>query len=224
LAEAHCNLGLALQNQGKFTHALAALRRGHELGSQKPAWPYPSANWVRRGERLVALESRLPTVLKGDMRAADAVESLGLAEVCGYKQHFATAARFYREAFARDGKPAEDPNTGHRYNAACFAALAGCGRGLDAGTLDAAARAKLRQQARDWLTADLALWAKQLAKNTPQVRAAVRQTLQHWQTDRDLAGLRAATALAHLPPEEREACRQLWADVAALLKQAQEKK
>jgi hypothetical protein len=46
----------------------------------------------------------------------------------------------------------------------------------------------------------------------------VRQTLQHWQHDPDLAGIRDAAGLTKLPEAEREACRRLWADVDALLK------
>jgi hypothetical protein len=47
--------------------------------------------------------------------------------------------------------------------------------------------------------------------------------LQHWQQDTDLAGLRDGAAVARLPADERQACQQLWADVAELLKQVQEK-
>jgi hypothetical protein len=50
------------------------------------------------------------------------------------------------------------------------------------------------------------------------------KALQHWQTDPDLAGLRDPEPLAKLPESEQEACRKLWADVAALLKKAQEAK
>jgi serine/threonine protein kinase/tetratricopeptide (TPR) repeat protein len=46
LAEAHCELGLALKAQGDFAAALAALKAGHELGSQRKDWPYPSAEWL----------------------------------------------------------------------------------------------------------------------------------------------------------------------------------
>jgi hypothetical protein len=41
-----------------------------------------------------------------------------------------------------------------------------------------------------------------------------------WQSDADLAGLRDKDALAKLPIPEQEACRRLWADVAALLQRA----
>ncbi len=48
----------------------------------------------------------------------------------------------------------------------------------------------------------------------------MQRMLRHWQQDTDLAGLRAAAALAKLPAGQGAACTQLWADVAALLKKA----
>jgi hypothetical protein len=47
--------------------------------------------------------------------------------------------------------------------------------------------------------------------------------LRHWQKDSDLAGIRDAAVLDKLLVEERAACERLWADVAALLKKAEEK-
>lgn len=44
--------------------------------------------------------------------------------------------------------------------------------------------------------------------------------LQHWQHDADLAGVRDAEALRKLSPEDQDAWRKLWADVAQLLKKA----
>ena len=42
--------------------------------------------------------------------------------------------------------------------------------------------------------------------------------LQHWQKGPDLAGIRDPDGIAALPADEQEACKKLWADVAALLK------
>jgi hypothetical protein len=52
----------------------------------------------------------------------------------------------------------------------------------------------------------------------------VQRALLHWQKDSDLAGLRDKDALAKLPPEERAACKRLWADVAALRQKAEQKR
>ena len=51
-----------------------------------------------------------------------------------------------------------------------------------------------------------------------ELEIGVEQRLQGWQKDPALAGLRDGEALAKLPAEEREACRKVWAAVAALLK------
>jgi hypothetical protein len=50
----------------------------------------------------------------------------------------------------------------------------------------------------------------------------VQRTLQHWQKDTDLAGLRDKAALAKLPEAEQKAWRKLWAEVDALLRRAGE--
>src|SRR5262249_40644607 len=89
----------------------------------------------------------------------------------------------------------------------------------DADKLGDEERARWRQQAHDWLRADLALWGKHLKGKTPGA-AAIQKQLRRWQDDADLAGLRDVAALAQLPEAERQACRHLWADVAELLKQA----
>jgi serine/threonine protein kinase/predicted Zn-dependent protease len=54
-AEAHCHLGHALREQGHYQEALAALRRGHELGSRNPGWRFPSARWVKECTTLAAV-------------------------------------------------------------------------------------------------------------------------------------------------------------------------
>jgi hypothetical protein len=113
---------------------------------------------------------------------------------------------------------AADATAGLRYDAACSAALAGCGRG-DAARVDEKTRARCRRLALEWLRADLALWARRL-HGAPASRPAVRQALEHWRRDPDLAGVREGTALATLPDGEREAWGKLWAEVEALLTRA----
>jgi hypothetical protein len=130
------------------------------------------------------------------------------------------AAGLYADAFAADPKLADDLTAGHRYNAACYAALAAAGQGEDAAKLDAKERARLRKQALDWLRADLVLRTKQLESGQAADRAQVRQQMRHWQQDSDLAAIRDKAALAQRPADERQACEKLWADVASLLRKA----
>jgi serine/threonine-protein kinase len=177
---------------------------------------------LQQCERLLALEVRLTAVLQGKVKPKGAAEGLDLARLCqqDYKRLYATSARLYAAAFTEQPTLADDLRGGHRYRAACAAACAGCGQGQGAAKLDDKERVRWRQQARDWLRADLALWGKHLKGKTPGAAAAMQKVLRHWQGNADLAGLRDPAALAKLPEAERQACRQLWADVAALLKQA----
>jgi tetratricopeptide (TPR) repeat protein/serine/threonine protein kinase len=219
--EAHCNLGRALHDQGRFIDALAALKRGHELGSRKLQWSYPSAQWVQDCERLIQLDGKLPAVLSGKEQPADPAERVALAELCQLpcKKYYAAAVRFYGEAFAAP-KSAGDRPSDPRYNAACAAALAGCGLGEDADTLDTTARARLRQQALDWLRADLAVWRKVLEGDRSKAAPGIRKQMQHWLQDVDFAGVRGPQALAQLPEAECTAWRQLWAEVEELFVRA----
>jgi eukaryotic-like serine/threonine-protein kinase len=220
-AESHCNLGGALASQGRFAESLAAYTRGHELGTKRPGWRYPSAEWVRQAEVKAAMDAKLPAFLQGAFQPGDNKERLALACVCQCKKLHHAATGLYAAAFAADPKVADDLGAGHRYNAACLAALAAAGQGEDAAKLDDKARARLRQQAFGWLRADLALYTKQLETGKPADRALVQRSLRHWQQDTDLAGLRDAAALAKLPAEEQKAFAPLWADVAATLQKAE---
>src|SRR5262249_19423345 len=120
-----------------------------------PGWKYPSALWVREARRLVDLDGRLPAFLKGDDKPGNAAEQLELAKLCAMKGWYTTSARFFTEAFAARAALAEDTEAGNRYDAACAAALAGCGQGKDPNRPDDAERVRLRRQALDWLKADL---------------------------------------------------------------------
>jgi serine/threonine-protein kinase len=218
----HCYLGHALSRQGRFAEALASLKRGHELGSKRPGWGFPSAQWVRQAERLAAMEAKLPVFRKGEYRPGDNKERLALAVVCRARKLHLAATDLYVAAFAADPKLVQDPRAGYRYDGACCAALAAVGKGEDA-KLEDRERARLRKLVLDWLRADLALWAIQLQTGNPVGRTAVRQALLRWQRASDLAGLREALALAKLVAEEQEAFAQLWSAVAALLKKAEGK-
>jgi tetratricopeptide (TPR) repeat protein len=214
-ARAHTNLGNALRLRGRFAESLASFRRGHELGSKTPGWSLPSALWVRQARRLVELDGKLPAFLKGDLKPRDVAEQIDLAAMCSLKRWYAASARFYADAFAASPATADLPAR-HRYSAACAAALAGCGRGEDAPPLEDEQRARLRQQALSWLRDELTLRAKQIASGRPAEEVAARQALQHWQINRDLAGLRGE-AQARLSESERQAWRLLWTEVADTL-------
>ncbi len=219
-AEANCNLASILQSQGQLSASLDFYKRGHAAGSNRKDWRFPSARWVANAERLVGLEAKLPDVLAGKATPADNRERLGLVEVCRLKRRHVAAARLCAEAFSADPKLADDLKAYHRYNAACSAALAAAGQGLDADKLDDKEHRRLRQQALAWLRADLEQWAKRSDAGKPEDHQVMRATLEHRQRDIDLASVRDAGALQKLTAQEQEAWRKLWADVAELLKKA----
>ena len=220
-AEAHCNLGHLLRQAGHFAEAVDQLRRGHELGSRRPGWRYPSARWVREAEHLAALDARLPALLKGEDHPADDAERLAFARICLVRKLPAVSARLYDEAMQNDPKLAPDRQARHPYNAACAAAMAGRGQGQDDPPPDEPARTRLRGQALAWLKGELAAWSRTFGDGKPASRTAALRALALWKNDPDLAGVRDEPGLAKLPEDERQPWRALWADVDTLLKKVQ---
>jgi tetratricopeptide (TPR) repeat protein len=108
-----------------------------------------------------------------------------------------------------------------RYDAACVAALAGCGQGKDAANLVPEEYARLRGQALTWLQADLSARRTKLEKEREKSGAQVLETMRHWQVDTDFNGVRGDKALAKLPEAERREWQKLWQDVEELRKQAE---
>ena len=82
-------------------------------------------------------------------------------------------------------------------------------------------KARWRKQAIDWLKADLAHWTRQVEAGKPEAKGLVRQKLEHWKDDTDLAGIRDEAAVKGLPEDEQKDCRALWAEVDALLKRVE---
>jgi tetratricopeptide (TPR) repeat protein/serine/threonine protein kinase len=221
LATAHHNLGNAFFLKGQLREAAAVYRRVTELVPTNAGMGASASRQLKRCEHLLALEARLTAFIEGKEQPADAGEQRDLAWLCNTRRLYAAAARFYAAAFAARPELATNLGTQERYSAACAAALAAAGRGHDAEKLDDGERARLRRQALDWLTADLAAWAKLVEDSAPD-RPRARHHLRHWQADDDLASLRDGAALAGVPPEEQQACLKLWKEVGALLRQAEE--
>jgi hypothetical protein len=166
----------------------------------------------------VILDARLPAILQGREKAADAVEQFDFGQLCFHKQYYATAARFSRDAFDRGPELAGNVPTGLRSDAARAAALAGCGRSKDVDQLNDKERACWRRQALDWLRQDLTWWDRALDSGNAQTTAQARETMQQWLADSNFADVRGRDALARLPEEERRRWERLWSDVDALLR------
>ena len=150
---------------------------------------------------MVAMDARLAGILKGDQTPRNNSERLQLAQRAYDMALHSSATQLWIEALTADPSLIDNRQAQHRYNAACAAALAGCGQGKDDPRPDDAAKAKLRRQAHDWLRAQLAAWAKILYSCAADMKAKVAPTLQHWKEDTDLAGIRDEKELAKLPED-----------------------
>jgi tetratricopeptide (TPR) repeat protein len=219
LAPAHNNLGLVLRDKGDLDGAIAAYQEALRID---PNYRYALRN-LSQSRRMRALQLRLRDLLTGKDKPKNPGEACDLALFClqPFEKRYAGAVRLFEDAFAADPKLVEDLKAGHRYNAACGAALAGCGKGKDADKHKDKDRAKLREKALAWLNADLALRRRQARSGEAPQRQEAAANLSHWQEDPDLAGVRPGPDRVAMPDEERAAWDKLWDDVKAALALAQ---
>jgi tetratricopeptide (TPR) repeat protein len=220
LAEAHANLGFVLQAQGKLEEVLVEFRTAKEMAPPGSRIARDMPDRIREIGQQIDLADRFPGVLEGKDQPANGAEAVAFAQMAYDRAHYTAAARLWTEGLRLEPDLTNDRQAGHRYNGACAAAKAAAGQGKDDPPPDEMAKVALRRQALDWLNAEHALWAKLLESGPPQARPFIKQTLQHWQTDTDLAGVREPEALEGLPAEERGAWLALWEQVEALRKRA----
>ncbi len=213
---AHKNLATALFAKRDSEGAVRHLRIAIDLDPTDADAHYNLAAALYQKRQVDQAIHHLRTVIK--LQPKDVQAHYNLGNILKEKGNFPEAIRYYQAALDLNPKLGDHLRLQHRYNAACAAALAGCGQGEDAAKLDDKERRGLRKQALDWLRADLAAWSKVLEKD-PQSRPAVQKTMQHWRQDKDFAGVRG-DALAKLPEPERKEWQKLWEDVEALCKRA----
>ncbi len=216
----HGALGQALLAKGELADAKTAIERGLEL---LPAGELQlRENLQRQRQRcdhLLSLKQRLPALVQGADKP-DTSELLEAAEMCFIDRHYVTATRLFAEAFATDRSLCEDLRAGHRLNAACAAVLAELGRGDDGSSLAGEQRKTLRQEARRYLSLDLAAWRERVDRGTAADCIVCQRTLSLWRQDPDLDGVRDSRSLDRLPEDERADWLALWNDVDALLQRA----
>jgi tetratricopeptide (TPR) repeat protein len=199
---------LALGNYQQATHAAQSVRPLAHLNS-------PVRAECDSFQRQALLGARLPEVLGGKYRPANATEGLDFAELCWLQGHYRDAVRLTADAFTTDPKLANDLTTSYRYKAACQAASAGCKKGHGTTKLSEDESARIRGQALKWLRADLDV-CRELARSWMHWPEVVTG-LQSWRASEDLYGVREVTGLARLPDAERREWETFWADVKAVL-------
>jgi serine/threonine-protein kinase len=209
--------------QQEARQMLAEALEGYDWGETQAG---EVADWIyhvlrREAEELIV--ANLAAFLRGQYQPQENKERLELIQASHFRKRYVAAARLYAEMFAAEPKLADDRKKWHRANAACAAALAGCGQGEDAKTLDDKERAHLRQQALDWLRADMKAFHQAMEKTAGQDGPTVLQLMQHCLADPDFAGVRGSESLSKLPEAERKDWHNLWEEVEALRKHAAQK-
>ncbi len=220
--EAIFALGELLRRLGRYDEAIETLHLAMDLArdERRPDQVQRADLARERALHMKAIVARPPALIGGEHVSKDGDRGLTSTVLRYDKKQFGLAARFYADAFCALPRLAGDLKAWHRYNAACYASLAAAARGAGVPNLDDNERSRLRKQALDWLRADLDAWTKLLTIGAPDSSEEVLETMKHWQQDSDLKGIRDEAALGELSPQERAAFAQLWADVAALLKNA----
>jgi serine/threonine-protein kinase len=206
-------LAMALHRDGQVAEARKALAKAIPAHDWRLSRAVDQDGWIahillREAEAMMVPD--LPAFLDGRYQPRDNDERLAMLGACQSENRAHASARLYADIFASAGELAEDLKAGHRYRAACAAALAGCGQGADAGGLTESERKRWRDQARRWLRADLAAWNKALHGDSAADRDRVKWNLTQWRRDPDLAGLRDPAELDKLPADEQKDCLRLW--------------
>src|SRR5262249_13923066 len=108
-AHAHGALGQALLQQGRFAEARDATRRAFRLLPERHPLRAGATQQVQACERLLALDEKLPAVLKGEAQPADNRERLLLADLClRYRKRYVAAVGFFTDAFAAESNLASN--------------------------------------------------------------------------------------------------------------------
>jgi len=215
-AEAHCSLGGLLKLQGDYSASLDSYRIAHALGSERPGWEHPSADWVAEAERLVVAQHRLDAVVQGARIPEEPEALVQLASMAQRKGLNGTSARLYASAIEKSNQSAKQILSLDRYQAACAAVQAGCGDGDEAVAMADGERARWRATGLAWLEGELiALLERNRDGRLGDLE--LHSTLERWQADPALAGIRDQTEIEGLAEPERESMVIFWARVEGLL-------
>ncbi|HEY2589275.1 MAG TPA: protein kinase [Tepidisphaeraceae bacterium] len=143
-------------------------------------------------------------------------ERLAMAAICQFRSQSLRAAQLYLDVLT-SAPEAADAYPDLRFRAACAAALTAAGRGGDATRLDTNERARWRQHARDWLSAEVEACSQQLDRADPTARTHLAQRLLRLRYEPGLAGIREAEMLRALPAREQTDSVQIWKAAEAAL-------
>ena len=217
----------------RLIRAMILLRKGQEAEARqlfatavaihdwRPQKSITHEEWIYQVLRREAESKFLPELdafRAGSRQPRDVDESLSLLGAYQSENRTVGAGRLYAVILAEPPQRLSGFRFDLRSHAARSAALAGNGRGADAGELTPGERAEWRARARRWMRDDLALCSKALETESGPAIGIIKTRLQNWRTDSEFDGIRNAENLKSLTSEEQRDCRELWQEVEAMLR------
>jgi serine/threonine-protein kinase len=207
LPDAHYLLGVALRQTGDFENALAAFEAARGKGSDRDEL----AARIRETRQMLLLERQLADGLPID--AETHPDPLGLARVAFLKKRYHTCLHIIESTIEKRPQLAGNWRVKLHFNAACAAALASAGHGIDAQDMADDGRALLRQKCLTWMQKDLASLKETTANGGASATREAAQHLANAHRTRLLATVRESRYLEQLPPDERSQWQSFWTDV-----------
>lgn len=205
-----CNFATRLEFAGELDEALEWMKRGHELGSKLPGWPYPTSEWIAQIETRIdfekRFEARLDRWIAADEMPDDPREiAYGAQKLMARGRHRA-ALEWYTAALDEGISQLAGPEDAVRYLAATSAvASARTTAGRNAKTL--------RSRALSWLRSELGSW-QEIVEKKPDMKDFARRTWWRATVDPAMSDARGE-GIDRLPEPERAGFREFWADVEA---------
>jgi tetratricopeptide (TPR) repeat protein len=203
-------LGLALRESGRYRESVEAYDQAVEALRTDPEAAGRAAQDRDWSRRLATIAGRLPALLRGEDRPANAHEAAQFAGMAVATGAYEASLRLWKRAIAEVTAIADDVAGGYRFNAA-RAALA-----ASSPESDPAEQARWRNETAGWLTAEFSAYSTMLRKNQPEDRILVRQRLSIAKRSPELAPLFDVTTRTHLPSDEQVTWRGLGDQLDAL--------
>lgn len=211
-----CRFGLFLMNDaGQFAEAERILKRGHDLGTLRKSWNYPSRKWLAQATQLARLDDRLRDLPQDKTTLAPTPAAALARFALTRKRRPRTALALFETAFKNPAFTSEQ-RFRYQFDAARAAILSANGsveKGLK--PINTAEAKRLRLLALGWLVANLTATNRFLEKKGS--RSIVVHEMRRWITDKGLVSVRGE-GLERLPMEEQNAWRELWSNVRKVVK------
>jgi tetratricopeptide (TPR) repeat protein len=190
-------LGLALRESGRYGESVEAYDQAIEALRTDPQ----AASRVRQDREwartLAAIARRLPVLLRGEDRPANAQQAAQFATIAFQTGAYDASLRLWKQAIAEVPGLAEDVAAGYRFSAVRAAVATASPES------NPAQRAHWRNEAAGWLAAELSTYSTMLRKDEPEDRILVRQRLSIAKRSPELAPVLDVARRAHLPSDEQ---------------------